>query len=373
MRIAYDAHPLITQSQRGIGKTTRRLLEEYARRESPFDIYYYLPGDAWLHPPEWTGVTPRLLAPGESLPSAAARDGAALVHITDYFFPLYHPSELATHPERPFRLVVTARDIIPLRFPLEKRSGLARLQRYLFPLLEAADGVITISSATKADLVKHLGVSEGKIDVVHHGVDHEVFHNRYRPEEVAEAKRRYGLPYRYIVYVSAFDPRKNHVLLLNAYHRLLRLSRHRCGLVLVGPGPLPVELGQIIGKLRLRERVTILSDLPERDLALVYRGAALSAFPSLYEGFGNPLVEAMACGTPTVALARSSVPEVAADGALLVERGDDGAFARAMASVLEDPDLASDLAEKGRRRASDFTWSATARETLAVYDRVLRG
>jgi len=371
LRIALDGNPLLTQTQRGIGKTTRRLIEEFARRSNPFDIFCYVPGSAWQRPPHWRHVFLRRLAPGESLPSAAARDGASLVHLMDYFFPLYDPAEVAAATQRPFRLVVTVRDIIPLHFPREKKAGLGRLRRNLFPILGAVDLIIAISQATREDLIRHLDVPGEKIEVVHHGVDLEVFHDRFTAEEVEDVRRRYKLPARYIVYVSAFDPRKNHHLLLNAYHTFLRMTGTDCALVLVGPGRLPATLVSHIRKLNLQERVIVLHGLPVRDLALVYRGATLSAFPSLYEGFGNPLLEGMACGTPTVALAKASVPEVAGDGALLVEENDHTAFAGAMARVLQDPDLSRDLGERGRRRAERFTWTAAAQKTLAIYERLV--
>ncbi len=381
MLIAIDANPLVnTHFRRGIGKTTWRLLEEFGRRPSAraggddpedLDLAYYLPQCAWRHPGGWLGLSPRYLSPGENLLDAARADGAALVHVMDYFFPLYDPRRLPRPGGRPYRLVVTVRDIIPRHFPTKKRRGLERLQANLFPLLPLVDHTIAISHQTKRDLVENLGVPPDKVTVVYHGVDLEVFHDRYGDEEIRETLRRHGLGDGYVLYVSAFDSRKNHRLLLDAFYYLDRLVPGRRDLVLVGPGTVPRELAAQVEKLGLGDRVRILQDLPQTDLAHLYRGASLFAFPSLYEGFGNPILEAMACGVPVVALRRSSVPEVAGEAAFLVDKNEYGSFARAMARVLGDPDLARQLREKGLAQAAGYTWAKTAEHTLAVYRRVL--
>ncbi len=377
MKVLIDANPLVnTHSRRGIGRTTRRLLEEFGGRPptpgADPEIAYCLPEASWEHPANWPYLRLCRLAPGEDLVDAAARDGADLLNLTDYFYPLYDPGRLQEGQPLPFRLVVTVRDIIPFHFPTVKREGLARLKRNLFPLLPLADRIIAISHWTRCDLATSLHVPEDKISVVHHGVDPALFHDRYPGDEIKETARRYGLARPYILYVSALDARKNHGLLVDSLVLLDRLQRTELDLVLVGPGSARQSLTDRIRRRKLGHRVLMLGEVPAGDLARLYAGAALFAFPSLYEGFGNPVLEAMASGVPVVALKRSSVPEVTGDAALLVEENEYGAFAEALARALER-DVAEDLRRKGKARAAEFTWEASARLTLEIYRDVLAG
>jgi glycosyltransferase involved in cell wall biosynthesis len=307
----------------------------------------------------------------ESIWAAAVSDGAGLLHINDYFFPLYEPERELSGQASPLRVLVTVRDIIPLHYPDQKRRGLARLRRNLFPLLGLADHVIAISRCTKFDLMTHLNVPETKITVIHHGVDHEVFHGRYPAPDIAATRRRYGLPASYILYVAGMDIRKNHRLLIDAFHYLNRTNSSGFSLALVGPGRVTAAIRDQVTQRRLQGKVHFLGEVPLRDLARLYAGAGLFAFPSLYEGFGNPLLEAMAAGAPVVALKRSTVPEIAGDAALLVEDNEYAAFGQAMARVLADPGLAGALRRKGQARAAEFTWEKTARLTLETYRRLL--
>jgi len=367
--------------ERGIGRTTRRLLEEFGRSLpslNPHDglhLAYYLSGEQpWSHPADWRYVVSRRLGPGEDLLVAAEADGARIIHLTDYFHPAYEAGRLVAGRVH-VPVVVTVRDIIPLHFPARKQRGFERLTRSLVPILPAVKRIIAVSQATKRDLVGTLRVDPGKIDVVYHGVDHDLFHDRYPEAEVEDTLAKHGLTRPYILYVAAFDSRKNHGLLINAFWYLSRsLSRsavQNLHLVLVGPGRVPAELTSQISRLGVSDRVKFAHDVPTDDLARMYRGADLFAFPSLYEGFGNPLLEAMACGTPVVALATSSVPEVTGDSALLVNGNHYAAFGEAMASVLGNPTLASDLRHRGMMRTRGFTWWQTAHRTLEVYRQVI--
>lgn len=375
LHVAIDAHPVANDhAHHGIGRTTRQVLQALDRlRDTPLprELWYYLRGDTWQHPVEWTRIRLRLLGDKESIWAAAVSDGAGLLHINDYFFPLYEPERELSGQASPLRLLVTVRDIIPLHYPDQKPRGLARLRRNLFPLLGLADHVIAISHWTKLDLMTHLNVPETKITVIHHGVDHDVFHGRYPAPDIAATRRRYGLPASYILYVAGMDIRKNHRLLIDAFHYLNRTSASGRGLALVGPGRATDAIRNQVTQRRLQGKVHFLGEVPLRDLARLYAGADLFAFPSVYEGFGNPLLEAMASGAPVVALKRSTVPEIAGDAALLVEDNDYAAFGQAMARVLADPGLAGTLRRKGQVRAAEFTWEKTARLTLETYRRLL--
>jgi glycosyltransferase involved in cell wall biosynthesis len=199
---------------------------------------------------------------------------------------------------------------------------------------------------------------------------------QFRPVEAAEAGpvlEKYGVERPYILYVGALESRKNLPRLLEAYARLRKWSA-RWKLVIVGARKWKfTPIFEAVQRLGLEPHVHFTDYVADEDLPALYRGAELFAFPSLYEGFGLPVLEAMACGTPVVTSNRSSLPEVAGDAALLVDPLDVEAIAGAMQRVLADEALAAGLREIGLARAAQFTWERTARETVAVYKKAIDG
>lgn len=368
MRVLVDANPLVSQVHRGIGRTTRDLLLAMGEAVAPDDrLGYCLGAPDWEHPPEWRGLESVPLEPGEDLFTAADRSGIQVLHVMDYFHPLYEPADLRRLSRRGYRLVVTVRDLIPLMFPHLKRSGLHKLRTNLVPLVAVADQVIAISEYTRADILRFGLTDPERITVIYHGVDHGLFQPARSPEDLDRVLAHYGLEPGYIIYVSAFDPRKNHLLLINALAYLVRGGGLDARVVLVGPDRVPRFLSDTIRRLELTDRVRFLHGVPDSHLALLYAGAGVSAFTSTYEGFGNPVLEAMACGVPVVALARTSVREVADGAALLVEPDEFATFARAIAHVLTRPGLAERLRQRGLERAAEYTWARAARQMLEVY------
>jgi len=202
----------------------------------------------------------------------------------------------------------------------------------------------------------------------------EAAHTRYRPmslESVDPALKRYVIERPYILYVGSLEKRKNLPRLLEAY-AYLRETLPGWKLVIVGGRKWKSDpIYKAVQRLGLEPHVIFTGFVAEEDLPALYNGADLFVFPSLYEGFGLPVLEAMACGTPVVTSNTSSLPEVAGEAALLVAPTDVKAIAAAMQRVLSEPDLAAELRRRGLERASQFSWERTARETLAVYERVL--
>jgi glycosyltransferase involved in cell wall biosynthesis len=191
--------------------------------------------------------------------------------------------------------------------------------------------------------------------------------------EVAPILREYGVEPPYILYVGALESRKNLPRLLEAYARL-RAWSPQWRLVIVGARKWKFSpIFDTVQRLALEGHVTFTGYVADEHLPALFTGADLFAFPSLYEGFGLPVLEAMACGAPVVTSNTSSLPEVAGDAALLVDPYDVEQIAQAMWLVLSQPALAAQLRAKGLARAAQFTWERTARETIAVYERVLAG
>jgi glycosyltransferase involved in cell wall biosynthesis len=257
-------------------------------------------------------------------------------------------------------------DLAFLRFPHVLTDESRRYYGQIRRAVTRADAILAISQSTKNDLVDLLNVPSSKITVTHLAADPAC-----RP--VTEAARleavrhNYGLPDGYLLFVGTLEPRKDLPTLLRAFASLGPAAKDIC-LVLAGrPGWLYEQVYDLARTLKLGDRVRFLGAVPADDLPTLYSGARLFVLPSLYEGFGMPVLEAMACGAPVVCANTSSLPEIAGDAALLVPPGDEAALAQAMATILSDGDLRRQLTQRGFARAARFSWEATARQTLAVY------
>jgi len=297
-----------------------------------------------------------LMALPRLLPLGAALRDVDLFHATNYCVPR------ARVP-----LVITVHDLALLRFPALGTPALRQMVGRVQAGAAAARRVIADSEATARDLRELLGVPGAKLRVVYPGCA-----AHFQPLDAAAAGAvlaRHGLAPGYIMHLGTREPRKNLPRLLRAYGRLGAAAPP---LVLAGGAGWGVdELPALFDTLGLRSRVRLLGPVASADLPALYSGAALFAYPSLYEGFGLPVLEAMACGTPVVTADVASLPEVAGDAALLVDPHDDVALADAIGRVLRDPALHADLRARGLARARTFTWERCAAQTMAVYEEAL--
>ncbi|MEW6443249.1 MAG: glycosyltransferase family 1 protein [bacterium] len=275
----------------------------------------------------------------------------------------------------PCPLVLTIEDLIPLVYPDHYlKTGIKH--RMLYRLARRADHIIAISRHTRQDILRLLDVPEDRVSVIYLAPDPSCAPLQ-DPGRLQEIRSRYRLPEEFILYVGGLalhDPRKRVDLLLESLAELARIRRGPLQLVLAGKiGQAGEELKGLIEKLGIGGRVRLTDYVPPQDLAWLYRAARVFVFPSSYEGFGLPLVEAMACGTPTIAFRNSSIPEVVGEGGLLLdEQGphNAAALAGAIAAVLSDQGYADELSRRALRQAAAFSWEKTAAETLEVYRRV---
>src|SRR5919109_4880226 len=331
------------------------------------------------------GSTPAL----PSLPSLAYR---VLRLLRRYNYPLwssypkadiYHltTQELASllvlrRPKGP--VVVTVHDIFPymLRHRPELLSFLPGDRLYVHLAmagLKRADHLITVSEHSKRCVVEHLGIAPHKITTIHEGVDCD----RFRPLSVPAAIReRYGIPKgrRYLLYVGTEDRRKNLAVLV---HALAKLRRRLPDVELVKVGPTDggrerPPLLELATELGIGASIHFLDDVPEDDLPLLYNLADVYVTASPYEGFGFPMLEAMACGTPVVGAEAASHLEIAADAALLVPAGDVDTFADTVCALLESGEQQSLLRRSGQEQAARFTWATTIRKTADVYRQLIQ-
>ena len=301
-------------------------------------------------------------------PKAAANVGADLLHVPYWGSPL----------SSPLPVVVTVHDIITLAMPVYQGGVLARLYTSLVAAgARGASYVLTDSQASREEIVERLGIPDQRVQVVWLAAD-ERFHPRLGAERDAEVRARYNLPERFVLYLGGYDVRKNVHTLLLAYTYVGQAVGDEIPLVLAGRPPsrwgtdrFP-DLPRYIEQLDIGGYVRWLGEVDEADKPSLYRLADVMVFPSRYEGFGLPVLEAMACGTPVVACDVSSIPEIVEDAAFLVDPDDARAMGGAILGILLQKPLADQLRNLGLGRATAFRWRKTAQETLAVYEKVLQ-
>jgi glycosyltransferase involved in cell wall biosynthesis len=287
--------------------------------------------------------------------------GVALFHATEHLLP-----KLARA-----RSVFTLHDVAYLLFPEHHLPRNRIYLRTMMPrFLRRADRVIAVSENTRNDALRSYHVDPEKIEVIPEGVE-----PRFRPgvdrDEVARVRDRYTLPERFILSVGTIEPRKNHLTLVEAYASLR--SRHpEVGLVIAGgKGWLYERFFERVRALGLDDRVLFTGHVPDDDMPALLNAAEVFAFPSEFEGFGLPPLEAMACGIPVVSSNAASLPEVVGDSGMLVPPHDVAGWVDALDHLLRDAALRAAFAARGIARARRFTWDAAAERTLEVYHSVV--
>jgi glycosyltransferase involved in cell wall biosynthesis len=268
----------------------------------------------------------------------------------------------------PTRLVVTIHDLIPWVVPeFVRYSYIHRFLREAPAAVESASAVIAVSGQTARDLTRILGVESSKIRVVHPAPE-DVF--RPVPLDLARplAAGKYGLDGPYAIYVGGLNPRKNIRDLIYAFDKVCRMLAPQTRLLIVGDsGAHAGALRSFVELLRLGDYVLTPGEVPLEDLPALYSAALFAVYPSLYEGFGLPPVEAMACGTPVICSDAGSLPEVVGRGALVVPAGDVTALAGAIHRMAGDPRLRMRLCRRGAEQAARYSWRAAAAEILRIY------
>jgi glycosyltransferase involved in cell wall biosynthesis len=291
-------------------------------------------------------------------PLAALRRRLELLHSMAFVAPLLAPCPV----------VVTVYDLSFIhyaeRFPVWQRRYLAGQTRRS---CRQARRVVAISESGRQDIHTYFGVPLARIDVVTPGVDVQF---RPRPRaEVEQFRRREELPARSLLHVGTLQPRKNIPLLLEA---LAHLNRPELPLVLAGgKGWFYRDIFARVRELGLEKQVRFTGYVPDEELPLWYNAASLLLFPSVYEGFGMPVIQAMACGTPVVAANTSAVPEAAGQAALYFDPQDAAALAEQIRSVLDNPDVAAAMVERGHVQAERFSWHESGDKLAATYRRAL--
>ncbi|MBI4301386.1 MAG: glycosyltransferase family 4 protein [Chloroflexi bacterium] len=339
----------------------RSLLALRKAQEHRFTLYFNRPPAAHLFP--YTPHFQKKVMPFPRLWTHLRLSLEMIQHAPDVLFVPAHVLPLI-HPRRS---VVTIHDLGYLYYPSTHRPW-AWHYLYLTTAYNAryARHIIVDSGATKADVVTRLKIDPNKITVVYPAASPE-FRPNVDKEAIKILKDRYGVEGDYILYVGTLHPRKNLARLIAAYSKLRRESQVQARLVLAGvKGWLPSSLLRELD--RLDTAITLTGFVSPEDLPILYSGAALLVMPSLFEGFGLPVLEAMACGTPVVAAYGSALPEVVADAGILVDPLSVDDIAGGIAQVINNPSLRAELRGRGLLRARSFSWHEAAQKTLAVLE-----
>src|SRR3989304_37868 len=253
------------------------------------------------------------------------------------------------------------------------RANVIRGTRGMEESIRNAQAIIAISEHTKKALVERLGAPPGLITVTHLAAGPE-FREVREAATLDGVRRKYSLPQRYILFMGSLEPRKNVKTLLNAYASMTGAGNREFSLVRAGaPGWMNSDVPCIVRELGIEERTVFPGYIEGGDLNAVYSGASVFVYPSLYEGFGLPILEAFASGTPVVTSNISSMPEVAGDAAVLVDPNDAAELAAAIEGLLTDEGRQRDLRARGLGRSALFSWERCAKETIAVYEKVYMG
>lgn len=353
MKIALDVQSTLGRKT-GIGLYTINLLQAL-RRIAPQHEYIEL---AWGCTHELR-TDQRLRWQQMQMPRRARAARADILHVTGFDAPRWKPCPV----------ILTVHDLIGMLFP-HNLPPISRLywERWLPWSIRWADHIITDSEHTRYDIVRLMHISPERITVIPLGVD-----KRFCPLEDDEylnaLRQRYALPSDMILYLGTLEPRKGLDTLIAAYATLADRIPH--SLVIAGKlGWYTDALFRQVRDSGLESRVCFTDYVPDADLPGLLNLAHIFIFPSRYEGFGLPPLEAMACGTPVIASNASSLPEVVGDAGLLVPPDDIVALAQAIHRLIQDADLRARLRSAGLARAALFTWEETARRTLAVYEQV---
>lgn len=373
MNVAIDARLLAYR--RGMGNFVCNLLMELAKL--PGDERYILYVDdvrAGEHAPQDPRFTVRKLSPKIyplweqiSLPLALARDRPDILHCPANTAPLFLPKRL--------KLILTIHDVMYLlpasvlpRTPsLYQRAGRLYYRRMAPHAAKRAARIMTVSENSKRDITEIMHIPCEKIQVVY-GAGNAICRRFDDPSPVVEVKRRYSIDGRYIFALGALDPRKNTIGVLRSFARLKQLSALPVQLVLAGLSPEAKSKFHVLGsKLGLDGQVILLGFVSEQELAALYNGADVFVYPSLYEGFGMPVLEAFACGAPVVTSSTGSIPEVAGNAALFVDPHNPDEIAAAILRIISDTVLRARMMKMGLEQAGRFSWVNTTKQVLDVY------
>ena len=369
MRIAIDARKL---HDFGIGTYIRNLLRHLARIDSQTEyVLLCNPADRTIVGSlgeNFRAVSERSgaysVAEQLSIPLSVKRERVDLFHAPHYMLPALTPSPT----------VVTIHDCIHLMFPqyLPNRLSYAYARASLWTATHKSDRILTVSETSKRDILRFFRVPSEKIDVIHNAID-ERFGIQPSEEHVVRVRERYQLNEGFVLYAGNIKPHKNLERLIEAFSEVRRQGLDALKLLIIGDEISKLQaLRRAVHRYKLHKYVRFLGYVPDETLAVLYRLASVFVFPSLYEGFGLPPLEAMASGTPVVTSNVSSLPEVVGDAAILVDPYDSMSIADGILRLLTNEELRTEMRTRGFARAQAYSWERSIRRIREIYGQVAR-
>ena len=379
MKIAFDAHPLLGRMT-GIGYCEAGQISALTRLhpEHDYSLQFFALRHVQEHVAELAPYTRgRVCAKHAPCLAYAYRLVSAFVPVPYAWFfgknDLTHFFNYIVPPFTGGKTVVTVHDMVYKAFPETVRGRTKHmLDMGLVPSMKRADRIVTDSEFSRSEIVKYYPEFAEKIRVVPCGVDSTRFHHVADTRQVDAVRAKYGIGERYFLYLGTLEPRKNLVRLINAYAEYAKNCDTPAQLVLAGgKGWLYDEIFSRVQEMRLENHVIFTQYIAEADLCALMSGALAFTFPSLYEGFGMPPLEAMACGTPVLVSDAASLPEVTGESAVIVKAEDEASITAGLCRLHEDSALRERLSREGFERARDFTWERSAALLYQVYQEIL--
>jgi glycosyltransferase involved in cell wall biosynthesis len=370
VRIAIDARKL---RDYGVGTYVRNLLRQLARQDTTHEYVVFCQSQ---DVETVDALGPRFRAAVEDAPNYSIAEQFAIpMDLRREAIDLFHAPHYVLPGLTPCRSVVTIHDCIHLRFPqyLPSRLGYAYARAQMWTATHRAARVMTVSEASKRDILRYFRVPESRIDVIYNAID-ERFWQQPDAEAIALVRERYQLTGPFVLYAGNIKPHKNLERLIESFHLLRQDSPELKDVLLLIIGDeisKYASLRRAVHRHKLHKHVRFFGFVADQTLAALYRLAAVFVFPSLYEGFGLPPLEAMASGTPVITSNVSSLPEVVGDAALMIDPYEPAAIADAMRRVLTDAALRDDLRRRGLARAREFSWERSIARVREIYDEVM--
>jgi len=376
MNVAIDVRTVLS-NRSGVGNYVLHLIQNL-RIVDPESIYYFLSLKKNL--PLLGSISPRQ----HPLLTVFSHESHPLGDFWEHFIlplrlkkkaiDIYHgPASLIPFRKNDYRIVVTIHDLVAFLFPETIPLKYGAYMRFLLRLaVKRADKIISVSNHTREDLINILKVPKEKIVVIHEAPS-PIFQPYDEVKVKTFLKERYGIQKKYIYHLGNIEPRKNLIILLEAFTRVCREMGSDYQLVVSGQkGWLIRSLTHFLKDYPNRDQVFFTGYVPAEELPFFMNGAEIFVFPSLYEGFGLPVLEAMSCGTPVISSNRSSIPEIVGSAGLLIDPTNTQELADRIIFLLKNEEERKSLGQRGLEQSAEFAWEDVARKTLNVYKRVLR-